>query len=90
MGLPPAAPLCPDSASQRCNSVTVLDLGGRASETIDVYGIVTRHYFDLDGHEVRTVLRSFLRNWDAMPERIRQFKTYLPGWREDGGFDIEW
>jgi hypothetical protein len=35
------------------------------------------------------IFPSFVRQQTWLPE-WRLWKTYLPGWREDGGFDIEW
>ena len=49
------APLCPDSTSQRCNSVTVSDFAGRTVETIDAYGVRTHTWYDLGGKAVRTI-----------------------------------
>jgi RHS repeat-associated protein len=49
------APFCPDSSSQRCNSVSYLDLSGRAVESIDAYGIKTHSWYDIAGHAVRTI-----------------------------------
>jgi RHS repeat-associated protein len=55
---PTAAPalVCPGSTTDRCNSVTVLDVAGHPAMTYDAYGVPTLHAFDLDGHEVRTVV----------------------------------
>jgi hypothetical protein len=50
-----SAPLCPDSTSQRCNSVSVVDLAGRTSDSIDVYGTTTHTSYDIAGHPVRTI-----------------------------------
>jgi RHS repeat-associated protein len=49
------APLCPDSATQYCNSITKLDLNGRALESIDVYGHVSHSWYDIAGQVVRTI-----------------------------------
>jgi RHS repeat-associated protein len=49
------APLCPGSASVRCNSVTSLDLEDRAAGVTDAYGIVTAALLDLGGRTVATI-----------------------------------
>ena len=46
------APLCPDSASVRCNQVNVLDQDGRAVRSTDAYGIQSRTLRDLAGTPV--------------------------------------
>ncbi|HET9851784.1 MAG TPA: LamG-like jellyroll fold domain-containing protein, partial [Candidatus Limnocylindrales bacterium] len=54
---PSAAPalLCPGSASQYCNSVTSVDLTGRALVTTDAYGVKTVVAYDVAGKAVRTI-----------------------------------
>jgi RHS repeat-associated protein len=49
------APLCPDSTTQRCNSVSVLDINGRAIDSTNAYGVRTHTSYDIAGHAVRTI-----------------------------------
>jgi RHS repeat-associated protein len=52
-----AAPalLCPDSTTQRCNSVSVVDINGRTIDSWDAYGVRSHTSYDLAGHAVRTI-----------------------------------
>ena len=46
---------CPDGSGDHCNAVSVLDMNGRVTTSLDAYDTPTRHLFDLEGHAVRTV-----------------------------------
>jgi len=47
--------LCPGSASAYCNQVNTLDLGDRAVQSTDAYGVITKTSLDVDARPVQVV-----------------------------------
>jgi RHS repeat-associated protein len=67
---PTSGRLCPGSSTQYCDRVSVLDMAGEPVMTYDAYGVPTLHRFDLDGHEVRTVVNYSTGTYNAAyPDR---------------------
>ena len=70
------APLCPSSATLRCNSVKVIDQDGRAAKLTDAYGMVTTYLYDLAGRIVREVRNDVVSPTDLTTQDIRAVSVY--------------
>ena len=70
-----SAPLCPGSGTEKCNTITTVDLSGRATRSTDAYGVVTKVLLDLNGRPTQT-LANYVLGGSGADENIETVVEY--------------